>query len=154
MFGLLKHAPGAIQSFHQNFTKVSLSLWANDGWIRKLCYWSTSKLCIYTDYMVAFGTSAWMYYIEKQNNGEYLKNRKHLSVKYDFKCVKQPLGSLHCGYYMCEHLRTCGQYIVNSEDVSHHCFMHLYFVSPFFYCLLLLYCISFLIIGWNGIILL
>jgi hypothetical protein len=31
MFGLLKHAPGAIQRFHQNFTKVNLSLWANDG---------------------------------------------------------------------------------------------------------------------------
>jgi hypothetical protein len=26
---------------------------------------STRKLCIYTDYMVAFENSAWMYYIEK-----------------------------------------------------------------------------------------
>jgi hypothetical protein len=25
---------------------------------------------------------------------------------------------------------------VNHEDVSHNCFMYLYFVSPFFYCLL------------------
>jgi hypothetical protein len=64
-----------------------------------------------------------MYYIEKLNNGEYPPNRKRLSVKYD-------------GYYMCEHLMTCGQYIVNREDVSHHCFMYLYFVSPFFHCLL------------------
>jgi hypothetical protein len=74
-----------------------------------------------------------MYYIEKLNNDEYLLNRKHLSVKYDFKCVKQPLGSLHYGYYVCEHLMTCGQYRVNREDVSHHCFMYLYFVSPFFH---------------------
>jgi hypothetical protein len=49
-----------------------------------------------------------MYYIEKLNNDEYSPNRKHLSVKYIFKCTKQPLGSLHYGYYMCEHLRTCG----------------------------------------------
>jgi hypothetical protein len=105
--------------------------------------------------MVAFGNSAWMYYIEKLNNGEYRTGMKRLSVKYGaFKCAKQPLGSLHCRYYVCEHLRTCGQYIVNCEDVSDHCFMYLYFVSPFFHCLLLFYCISFVIIGWNGIILL
>jgi hypothetical protein len=77
-----------------------------------------------------------MYYIEKLNNGEYLTDSKRLSVKYDFKCAKQPLGSLHCGYYVCEHLRTCGHYKVNHEDVSHHCFIYLYFVSPFFHCLL------------------
>jgi hypothetical protein len=57
-------------------------------------------------------------------------------------------------HYVFEHLMTYGQYIVNREDESHHCFMYLYFVSPFFHCLLLFYCISFLIIGWNGIILL
>jgi hypothetical protein len=44
--------------------------------------------------MVVFGNSAWMYYIEKLNNGKYPPNRKRLSVKYDFKCAKQPLGSL------------------------------------------------------------
>jgi hypothetical protein len=124
MLGLREHAWGPILRFHQNFTEVSLT--------RKLCYWSTTKLCIYTDYMVAFG----MYYIERLNNGEYPPNRKCLSVKYGFKCAKQPLCSLHCGYYVCKHLRTCGQYIVNHEDVSHHCFMYLYFVSPFFQCLL------------------
>jgi hypothetical protein len=96
-----------------------------------------------------------MYYMEKLNNGEYPPNRKHLSVKYGFKCAKQPLGSLHCGYYMCEHLRTCGYYIVNHEDVIHHCFMYLYFASPFFIAYLILFhCISILIIWWNGIILL
>jgi hypothetical protein len=74
-----------------------------------------------------------MYYIEKLNNDENLMDRKRLSIKYGFKCAKQSLGSLHCGYYVCEHLRTCGQYRVNHEDVSHHHFMHLYFVSPFFH---------------------
>jgi hypothetical protein len=136
MFGLREHALGLIQRFHQNFTKVSLTLWTIDGWTSKLCYWSTSKLCIYIDYMVAFENSAWMNYIEKLNNGEYPPNRKHLSVKYGFKCAKQPLGSLHCRYYMCKHLSTCGQYRVNHEDVSDHCFMYLYFISPFFHCLL------------------
>jgi hypothetical protein len=72
-----------------------------------------------------------MYYIEKINNGEYPTDRKRLSVKYDFKCVKQSLGSLHYGYYVCEHLRICGQYKVNREDVSHYYFMYLCFVSPF-----------------------
>jgi hypothetical protein len=96
-----------------------------------------------------------MYYIEKLNNGEYPMDRKHLLVKYDFKCAKQSLSSLHCGYYVCEHLRTCGQYRVNREDVSHNCFIYLYFVSPFFHSLLtFFYCISIIIIGWNGIIIL
>jgi hypothetical protein len=124
MLGLREHASGPIQRFHQNFTEVSLT--------SKLCYSSTSKLCIYTDYMIVFGNSVWMYYIQKLNNGQYPPNRKHLSVKYGFKCAKQPLGSLHCGYYVCEHLRTCGQYKVNHEDVSHYCFIYLYFLSPFF----------------------
>jgi hypothetical protein len=87
--------------------------------------------------MVAFGNIAWMYYIKKLNNAEYQTDRKRLSVKCGFKCAKQLLSSLHCGYYVCENLRTCGQYRVNHEDVSHHCFMYLYFVSPFFHCLLI-----------------
>jgi hypothetical protein len=113
---------------------------------------STRKLCIYTDYMVAFGNGIWMYYIEKVNNDEYSTDRKRLSVKYGFKCAKQPLGSLHCGYYMCEHLRTRGQYRVYREDVSHHYFIYLYFVSPFFYCLLtsfLLHHFSNYRVEWN-----
>jgi hypothetical protein len=77
-----------------------------------------------------------MYYIQKLNNGEHPPNKKRLSVKYGFKCAKQPLGSLHCGYYVCEHHRTCGQYKVYLEDVSHHYFMYLYFLSPFFHCLI------------------
>jgi hypothetical protein len=44
---------------------------------------STRKLCIYTDYMVTFENSVWMYYIKKLNNGEYPPDRKRLSVKYD-----------------------------------------------------------------------
>jgi hypothetical protein len=87
-----------------------------------------------------------MYYIEKLNNGEYPMDRKHLLVKYDFKCAKQSLSSLHCGYYVCEHLRTCGQYRVNREDVSHNCFIYLYFVSPFFHSLLT----SFLLHQYNN----
>jgi hypothetical protein len=63
------------------------------------------------------------------------------------------MGSLHRGYVF-EHLRTCGQYIVNREDLSRNCFMYLYFVLPFFHCLLnSFYCTSILIIGWNVIIL-
>jgi hypothetical protein len=118
MIGLHEHVWGPIQRFHQNFTEVSLT--------SKLCYSSTIKLCIYTDYIVAFRNSVWMYYIQKLNNNQYPPNRKRLSVKYGFKCAKQPLGSLHCGYYV------CGQYKVNHEDVSHHYFIYLYFLSPFF----------------------
>jgi hypothetical protein len=62
---------------------------------------STNKLCIYIDYMVAFVNIAWIYNIEKLNNGEYSTDRKHLSVKYSFKYAKWPLGSLQCGYYVC-----------------------------------------------------
>jgi hypothetical protein len=93
-----------------------------------------------------------MYYIEKLNNDEYPMDKKRLSVKYDFKCVKQPLSSLYCRYYMCEHLKTCGQYKVNREDVSHHCFIYLYFVSLFFHCLLtsfLLHQFPNYIVEWN-----
>jgi hypothetical protein len=53
MLGLREHARESIQIFHQNFTEVSLT--------SKLYYSSTSKLYIYTDYMVAFENSAWMY---------------------------------------------------------------------------------------------
>jgi hypothetical protein len=77
-----------------------------------------------------------MYCIEKLNNGQHPSIRKRLSVKYGFKCAEQPLGSLHCGYYVCKHLRTCGQYKINHENVSHHCLMYLYFLSPFFHCLI------------------
>jgi hypothetical protein len=112
MLGFLEHARGPIQRFHQNFIEVSLT--------SKLCYSSNSKLCIYTKYMVGFRNSAWMYYIQKLNNGQYPPNRKRLSIKFGFKCSKQPLGSLHCGYYVCEHLRVGGTYKVNHEDVSHH----------------------------------
>jgi hypothetical protein len=123
MLRFLDHARGSIQRFDQNFTEVSLT--------SKLCYSSNSKLCIYTNYMVAFENSAWMYYIQNLNNGQYPPNRKHLSIKFDFKCSKQPLSSLHCKYYVCEHLRICETYKVNREDVSHHCFMYLYFLSSF-----------------------
>jgi hypothetical protein len=123
MLGLREHVRGPIQRFHQNFTQVSLT--------SKLCYSSISKLCIYTNYIDAFGNSTWMYYIQNLNIGYYPPNRKCLSVKYGFKCAKQPLGSLHCGYDVCEHLRTCGQYKVNRGDVSYHCSMYLYFLSPF-----------------------
>jgi hypothetical protein len=112
MLGFLEHAQGPIQRFHQNFTKVSLT--------SKLCYSSNSKLCIYTNYMVGFENSAWMYYSQKLNNGQYLSNRKRLSIKFGFKCSKQPLGLLHCGYCVCHHLRICGTYKVNREDVIHH----------------------------------
>jgi hypothetical protein len=50
MLGFCEHAQGPIQWFHQNFIEVSLT--------SKLCYLSTSKFCIYTDYMVKFGNNA------------------------------------------------------------------------------------------------
>jgi hypothetical protein len=56
MLGLHERTRGPIQRFHQNFTEVSLT--------SKSCYSSTSKLCIYNDCIVAFGNSAWMYYIQ------------------------------------------------------------------------------------------
>jgi hypothetical protein len=61
ILGLHEHARGPIQRFHENFTEVSLT--------SKLCYSSTSKLYIYTDYMIAFRIIAWMYYIQKLNSG-------------------------------------------------------------------------------------
>jgi hypothetical protein len=104
--------------------------------------------------MIAFGNRGWMYYIQKLNNSQYLSKRKRLSVKYGIKCAKQPLGSLHYEFYVCEHLSTYGQYKVNREDVSHHYFIYLYFFT-IFHCLInSFYCISFLIIGRRGIILL
>jgi hypothetical protein len=112
MLGFLEHAQRPIQRFHQNFIEGSLT--------SKLYYSINSKLCIYTDYMVGFENSAWIYYIQKLNNDQYLSNRKHLSIKFGFKCSKQPLGSLYCRYYVCEHLRMCGTYKVNREDVSYH----------------------------------
>jgi hypothetical protein len=61
-----------------------------------------------------------MYYVDKLNNGQYPKDRKRLAIRFGFKCAKQPLGSLHCGYYMCKHLRIARQYIVNHDNVSNH----------------------------------
>jgi hypothetical protein len=92
--------------------------------------------------MVGFENSACMYYIQKLNNEQDPLNRKRLSIKFGFKCSKQPLGSLHCGYYVWEHLRICGTYKVNREDVSHHYFMYLYFLSPFFIAYLILFIAS------------
>jgi hypothetical protein len=148
MLGLREHARVPIQRFHQNFTKVILT--------SKLCYLSTSKLWIYTDYMVAFENSAWMYYIQMLNNDQYPPNKKCLLIKYGFKCVKQSLGSLHCGYYMCDHLRTCGRAV---QSKSWRCKSSLFYIFIFsftiFHCLInSFYCISFLIIGRSEIILL
>jgi hypothetical protein len=62
-----------------------------------------------------------MYYVDRLNNGQHPKGRKRLTIKYDFKCAKQLLSSLHCGYYTCEHLGITGQYKVNREKVNYHC---------------------------------
>jgi hypothetical protein len=91
-----------------------------------------------------------MYYIDRLNNDQHPKGRKRLAIGYDFKCAKQPLGSLHCGYYMCEHLRITGQYMVNHEKVSYHCVLYLFNLSSniFTFCVLVnvpLCCCSLLI---------
>jgi hypothetical protein len=70
-----------------------------------------------------------MYYIDRLNNGQYPKGRKRLAIRYDFKCAKQPLRSLHCRYYTCEHLRITVQYMVNREKVSYHCVIYLLSLS-------------------------
>jgi hypothetical protein len=62
-----------------------------------------------------------MYYIDRLNNGQHPKGRKQLTVGFGFKYAKQPLGSLHRGYYTYEHLRITGQYIINHEKVSYYC---------------------------------
>jgi hypothetical protein len=62
-----------------------------------------------------------MYYVDMLNNGQHPKGRKRLAIRYDFKCVNQPLVSLHYGYYMCEHLGITRQYMVNREKLSYHC---------------------------------
>jgi hypothetical protein len=62
-----------------------------------------------------------MYLVVKLNDGQHPKVRKHLAISWNFKCAKQPLVSLHCGYYACEHLWVTGQYRVDHEHVSYHC---------------------------------
>jgi hypothetical protein len=62
-----------------------------------------------------------MYFVVKLNDGHHPKDRKHLAIGWNFKCAKQPLGSLHYGYYTCEHLRVTGQYRVDRDHVSYHC---------------------------------
>jgi hypothetical protein len=91
-----------------------------------------------------------MYYIDRLNNDQHPKGRKRLAIRYDLKCAKQPLGSLHCGYYTCKHLRITGQYMVNREKVSYHCVLYLPNLSSniFTFCVLInvpLCCCSFLI---------
>jgi hypothetical protein len=91
-----------------------------------------------------------MYYIDRLNNDQHSKGRKRLAIGYDFKCAKQPLGSLHYGYYTCEHLRITGQYMVNHEKVSYHCVFYLLNLSSniFTFCVLVnisLCCCSLLI---------
>jgi hypothetical protein len=54
-------------------------------------------------------------------NNKHAKGRTWLAIGYDFKCAKQPLGSLYCGHYTCEHLRITGLYMINREKVSYHC---------------------------------
>jgi hypothetical protein len=49
-----------------------------------------------------------MYFVVKLNDGQHPKDRKHLAIGWNFKCAKQPLGSLHYGHYTCEHLRVTG----------------------------------------------
>jgi hypothetical protein len=126
MLRLREHARGPIQRFHQNFIKVSLT--------GKLCYLSTSKLfyilTIWLHLEIVPGCSTFKssIMVNTRRTGNACQSNTASSVS--SKC------SLYCGYYVCEHLRICGQYKVNREDVSHHCFMYLYFLSLFFHCLI------------------
>jgi hypothetical protein len=49
---------------------------------------STRKNEAYTEENVVMNYAAWMYYVDRLNNGQHPKGRKQLSIGYDFKCAK------------------------------------------------------------------
>jgi hypothetical protein len=91
-----------------------------------------------------------MYYFDRLNNGQHPNDGRRLSIGYNFKCAKEPLGSLHYGYYTCDHLRITGQYMINRQKVSYQCVLYLLNLSSniFTFCVLInvpLCCCSLLI---------
>jgi hypothetical protein len=145
MIGLREHAPGPIQRFHQNFIKVSLIIWTIDHWTSKLCYWSTRKLCIYTNYMIVFENSAWMYYIESS----IMVN----TCRTGSACQSNTASSMPSNPWVLSNVGiTCASTLghVVSTVLCIYILFHHFFIAY----LILFYCISFLIIKWNGIILL